>query len=376
MKILKNTKKTALAVALASYFCYVPASNAIMLPSIDVAVLTETIAGNIQALRNWVEEKTMMRMGMDMESVNAAFGIDNENANAAKQIYSENEARADESRRTALINSKPTNNACKTLANQAMGAAVSCDAEQSLKKSTSASAGKRAGFSSTPTEVKEIEKAIIKETVDTCSLLQDEAVAAEYRQLRSQSIHGQGSAELKPADLLAMSKCLNPGLLVGTGLTESTFMPEDKVAAEHFKELIIGPVPTFKSSSLLDEKSDAYKKQAVNEARIEAFRNLAELTYSEAIAMRDGGTDGTNPSELFVLQNFSDERYGNKEWMSQIQNSDEPTKNEVQPPEVLRHIATMDAFMVHLDLIKYKQQLRMEALQAATLALMLDPPSK
>ncbi|MNR19130.1 hypothetical protein D3C85_1358980 [compost metagenome] len=169
---------------------------------------------------------------------------------------------------------------------------------------------------------------------------------------------------------------MQPSEFIGSGAESDLLKPEQVKAANYFKELIIGPTPVFKSSSLLDKESESYKKQAVQEARIEAFRNLAELSFSEVIAMKNTGENGSNPSQLFVLQEFSDQRYGDEKWIAQIMNVDGATKNSVQPPEVLRHIAVMDSFMIHLELIKYKQQLRMEALQAATLALMIEPPKR
>ncbi|MND11559.1 hypothetical protein D3C87_351690 [compost metagenome] len=372
MKLHIKTKKTMIAALLCGV-SYSPASNAIVLPSIDVAVLTQTIANNIQELRNWVEQKTMMQMGMDMDSVYAAMGIDNDNARTVQEIQAAQTAEQKKSELQALKESAPANNACTTLANQAMGAAVSCDAANVVKKTSASSIAKRAGGSATPTEVKAVEKAINKEIIDTCS----ELISDENRNAFQEAWSKSGSEKtLTDADKLALSKCVQPLSLAGSDKENNALTPEDKIAAEHFKELIIGPTPVVKNSSLLDKDSDSYKKVSVEEARVEAFRNLAELSFSEAIAMRSAGENGTNPSELFILQDFNDKHYGDKEWMAQLQNVDKPTKNLMQPPEVLRHIAVMDAFMIHFEMIKYKQQLRMEALQAATLALMIEPPKR
>jgi hypothetical protein len=377
MKSLIKTKKTLIAAALLSYFSYVPTSSAIVLPSIDIAVLTETMAGNIQELKNWMEQKAMMKINMELESVYSAMGIDNDNARSAQEINAAQTAEQKKAELQALKESAPTNNACTTLGNQAMGAAVSCDAANMLKSSASASSAKRAGFSATPTDVKKIEDKINKKIVDECSQFVDDKVLSGYKKILSDADVSKGGAELTPADLLALSKCMQPSEFMGGGGENGDLLSPDQVkAANHFKELIIGPTPKFKSSSLLNKESESYKKQAVEEARIEAFRNLAELSFSEIISMKNTGDNGNNPSQMFVLQDFSDQRYGDEKWVAQIMNVDGATKNSVQPPEVLRHIAVMDSFMIHLELIKYKQQLRMEALQAATLALMIDPPKR
>jgi len=378
MKSLIKTKKTLIAAALLSYFSYVPTSSAIVLPSIDIAVLTETMAGNIQELKNWMEQKAMMKINMELESVYSAMGIDNDNARSAQEINAAQTAEQKKAELQALKESAPTNNACTTLGTQAMGAAVSCDAANMLKSSSSASSAKRSGFSSTPTDVKKIEDKINKEIVDDCSQLVDGDVLESYKKIISDADVSKTGAQLTPADLLALSKCMQPSEFMGSGGGENgdLLKPDQVKAAKYFKELIIGPTPKFKSSSLLDKESESYKKQAVQEARIEAFRNLAELSFSEVISMKDTGENGNNPSQLFVLQEFSNQRYGDEKWVAQIMNVDGATKNSVQPPEVLRHIAVMDSFMIHLELIKYKQQLRMEALQAATLALMIEPPKR
>ena len=45
----------------------------------------------------------------------------------------------------------------------------------------------------------------------------------------------------------------------------------------------------------------------------------------------------------------------------------------VFPSEIMRKIAVMDAFLVHMSVLQFKQQLRMEALMAAQLALEINP---
>jgi hypothetical protein len=360
-----NKKAVVIMVTAVCSYGYIPSSNAI-LPVTDFAVLSETLAGNIQSLNNWIEEKVLMKMDMAQNAVLQAAGVDAGNNQATQQIQSAQNMQHDiseiELKRVTSNNIKDGATTCATLGVQAMAGAVSCDAATTVKKSMAGGSATHGNFGSSKNEHIEQVKEITKKTVNDCKLLQIEGAPVQDPN--------------DPGASLRYSACMTPIKFLGSDSNSSTLTDDDAKAADYFSKLIVGVTPTFKKSSLIAKDSSAYYEQVSEEASLEAYRNLVNLTFSEAKALKTNSTSESDPSPspMAVLDEFDDERFGNIEWMASVQNINAETKNEIQPAEVLRQIAVMEAFMVHLELLKYKQQIRMESLQAALLAVTINPP--
>jgi hypothetical protein len=182
-----------------------------------------------------------------------------------------------------------------------------------------------------------------------------------------------------PDARLQVTMCTRAGILTGTD-SGTVLNNNEKDASDRFIQLISGPTASFKFSNRLPEGSEKRNSLLLEEMRHEAFRSIVLSSMNEVQRWR--GSPGVQssgtviPSPLEILEKFSRDRFGNDEWIKEVQNtSPSPLiKNSVNATQLLRKMAVMDSFMVHMEVLKYKQRLRMEVLQAATLAWNIDKP--
>jgi uncharacterized protein YfeS len=89
------------------------------------------------------------------------------------------------------------------------------------------------------------------------------------------------------------------------------------------------------------------------------------------------------PSQLQLLKEFAESHFGTAEgadFLAVLTNTHPDKKSRVDKQttstQVMRSMATMDAFLVYMEVLKYEQSLRMEALQAGLLSATIEPVSK
>lgn len=356
-----TTKKgigTSLALVLAfSFSTYSPKSEAILLVE-DIANFIENVAGNIQQIRAWTEEQRMLIMGMDQEAMHEKMNVDNRN-NAISNLIVRNARNAmDVQHKEVKEMSEPDTDACVTTAVQTIMDRVNerfkCDVHNKNQKEQK----KHNNFNFTPREHELAAREDRNELLETCkSLLTGQPDNDEAR--------------------LQMTMCTRAGVLTGTD-SGTVLNNTEKDATDKFIELISGPTATFKRSNRLPEGSKEREAMLVEEMRQEAFRSLVIASLNEVQRWRvSPGTESNGaviPSELEMLEKFNRDRFGSEEWIKSVQNSSLATKNTINTTQILRKMAVMDAFMVHMEVLKYKQGLRMETLQAALLAWNIDEP--
>lgn len=331
---------------------YVPKSHA-LLPTTDYANLTETIAGNIQKIQQWAEEKGLEKIKMNFQSVLAELNIDNMNNAIANVISRSGRAMQDVQNLDLLEKSAPDGDACETISLQLLGGDVLCMSADNSNAAVAETMKKHTSFDKPVAEQMQAARDIAEYTVNRCKELSG----------------GSGS--------LDDTMCVRGDLL--SGGASGTLSDEEAEASELFNELLVGTIPVIKKANDYDKDSSTYLARLNAEMTHEAFRSLVATSVNEVSSMyKSPGRDGAGPlpSPMDVLQEFDNNRFGSVEWMSALQNVDKNVKNSVMISQVTRKIAVMESFQIHLELIKMKQQLRMESLLAALVRLELDPPGK
>jgi hypothetical protein len=349
--------KTMIAIAITSAGISYSSNSSAIISFTDYAALVENSAGNIQDMYNWAQEKALTMMEMELTSTLEGLSIDNMN-NAIANVISRTGAATQEVQNLEVLEkSAPDKDACATITLQILGKDAECATAEKSSQAIKKAQAKHANYSSGGSAYKDETKKLVEKVVQDCEVLQDP------------------SLEMNDENLLASSMCADSGLLTGVTLDGDTLNPDQEKAAALYIDLVTGVEPTFKKSSLLQDDSASYNKMLVSEMRRESFRSIVITSLNEIKAMRTSpGIDSeADPSPMQLLQEFDDDRFGDADWMAELQNVKASSKNSIYPSEINRKIAVMDAFSVHLDLLQYKQSLRMEALINGLLALEVDP---
>lgn len=352
MSMFKKSKLTILAYSLTICLglSQTPKSEA-LIPTTDVAGLAESIAANIQALHQWAEQKSMMMMEMDMMAMMEELSVDNEN-NAISNVIVRTGAAMQEIQNLEVIEqSIPDKDSCRTIAVQVSLGDALCVVADKIAEKTDERLEKNSGFNKPSSKQIKERNQIAKDFVEQCLELQE------------------GIRD--PETPIKKSMCLKASILTG-GSTIDTYDPNQEKAVNKFIELIAGPIPTIKETGTLSNSGASQNKKLIQEMRKEAFRALVDTSLSEVAGMRTS-PNGTELSPLHHLSEFDKTRFGSVDWMATLQNVNPDKKNSVYPSEIMRKMAVMDSFMVHMTVLQYKQQLRIEAIQAGHLALDVEP---
>lgn len=358
MRIIKKTIGASLAFTLAaSMSMYSPKADAILLVE-DIANFIENVAGNIQQIRSWTEEQRMMIMGMDQEAMLESMNIDNMNNAIGNLIVRDARNAMGVQHKEIEEMSVPDADACVTSAVQRVLDRVEdrfkCDVHAKNEKQQK----KHGNYNFSPREFEVSTRADRNELLESCEALLT------------------GTPE-SPEARLQLTMCTRAGVLTGTD-SGTVLNNTEKEASDRFIELVTGPTSTFKRSNRLPDGSNEKNEMLVEEMRHEAFRSIAIASLNEVQRWRiSPGTQSNGtviPSPLEILEKFSRDRFGDEEWMQSVQNSSYVNKNTVNTTQLLRKMAVMDSFLVHMEVLKYKQRLRMEVLDAALLAWNVDKP--
>lgn len=349
---MKGCKKLIGKIAIVSALLVGPQQSSALIPVTDVANLVESIMGNIQEMRQWAEEKAMKKLEAKISGANAQLGVDALNNAIANVIVRDGMAKQEIQNIDIIEKSAPDKESCAAIAASLMEKDAACVATEKSTSAVRRSTAKHSTFKATPAAQEQNITEIIKNKVAVCEQLLDE--------------EGDGT--------ISSTLCTRADLMLG-GSTGNTFSNIETQAVDEYIDLISGTVPVKKTAGNYDGADGAQKTILVNDLRREAFRSLVNTSLNEIAAIRKSANEN-EPSVLDSLQLFDDERYGSTEWMAGVGNiSPVPgEKNQVLPSEVLRKIAGMDTFLVHMSMLQYKQQLRMEALLAGSLAYQIDPP--
>lgn len=349
---MKNVKKSIAKLSLMSALIFGSQHSFAIIPVTDIANLIESINGNLQRMEQWAEEKGMKKLEAQISGANAQLGVDNINNAIANVIVRDGLAKQEIQNIDIIEKSAPDVDSCGAIAASMMEKNASCAASEKSASAIRRSTAKHSTFKATPAAQEQQIIEIINNKVSICEQLLDS--------------EGDGT--------ISSTLCTRADIMLGS-TSSNTFSDIETQAADEYIDLITGTVPVKKTAGNYDGADQAQKAILVNDLRREAFRSLINTSLNE-IALVRKSEDELTPSVLDSLQLFDDERYGSEEWMASVGNisSDPSEKNQTMPSEVLRKIAGMDTFLVHMSMLQYKQQLRMEALLAGSLAYQIDPP--
>lgn len=343
-KMKNKFTKAVLPALLATMLVYPKQVNA-GYPVLDISNLMETITQSIQDMQNWAQEKMMMMAEMDLQSMLSGLNIDAQNNAMTNLIVRDGLKDQTIQNIEMTMHSVPDMDACGTLTQQIV--AKETQKNNALKKQSQIrkEQKKHNDFGKSVKQWKNAQEEVVEDVFEYCK--------------------GTGGN-----DGLKSSLCSQGSLIVG-GSSGTTLSGAESDASSQVVDLLVGVNSEYKKSNDVTKDTVEHKKLTLEEMRKEAFRDLARVSLHEV--SKQFSSTGNLPSPYQILRQFDNERYGNEQWLKDIQNVDPDNKNAVYISEITRKIAIMNAFMVHMDVIKYKQQLRMEALQGAMLALEVEP---
>lgn len=348
--ITRKIKKTVLSITLATSLA-MPSMVSATYPTIDFSNLLEAITQNYQDMQNWAQERMMMMAEMDLQSALSSLGIDAEN-NAMTNMMVREGRRAQTIQRLEVMEwSMADSDACSTITSQVVTKEVNKRADNEKENNDKESKDKHNNFADNAEDWKDKVTKEVESVFETCEALVD----------------------TKGATGIASSLCTEGGNIISAG-TKGRLTKEQSKASQESIKILVGVAPTFKDSSRLPN-GKAKKKMILNEVRLEAFRDMARKSLDEVNSQfrLAPSADGGLASPFEALKKFDDKRYGNPTWMSCVQNAGADCKNSIYISQINRKIAVMNAFLVHMEIIKYRQQLRIEGLNAAMLSLKVEP---
>lgn len=320
-----------------------------VISTIDVASLAKIVEGNLTAAKQHFEKLNMDKNGMQHEGDLAAQEIDAMNNGFANMIARMSKSDADLFNMEVMRESAPGVSACVAATGQALSKEGLCAATQQEQAGTKRHEARHATAGLSQADQTEIQKITQEEHFDACNALSD----------------GDRRADV----------CASAGAIIGT-TTGATMSPEEAEASERFIDYIVGISPLIKQTFADPENLSPSEKRAYNkEQEAEAYRSLIASSM-EAVKNERTSPDPAKatPSRLQLMETFSNDRYGNEEWMRQVFNVslDPDEKNKMMPDQVERESLALQAFQADMQVRQYEQSLRMEALMAALLSKMAD----
>ncbi len=354
-KGMKKTirKKIVKSMLACSLFASPPSMATI--PVADGLNLGEAIVTNINIAANWVSEGGLMTVAMELESYYsmAQMTLD---ANLG-QLTLQKELKLNENLHNLWVKEllKADENSAKDCAIQELSDAVDCNQLDENAKRLDILQAKETNFTKSPTEARLSKKLAYEKIINECRNL-TYAVAN------------------KDSDDLSVSLCLRGGILTGAEASDN-FTPDEQVAAEKIIDIMSGVGIEHKKSQSMPKGSIARAEEINREVRYLAFKSLAVSSLEQVAGMRKAASSNSSmqvSSQLSLLQTFDDERWGDEDWKLKVAMTVRDPDDGYSVSQLQRIQTKMQAFQVHLEIIKYKQQLRMEALQAATLVLNVE----
>ncbi|MGD1524412.1 hypothetical protein [Vibrio owensii] len=322
----------------------------------DIGVLIEETVGNAQEAANWIQESELMKLSMEMDSWMQQTEME---MNAfLTQTTLQTELEHTENMHNKMVDemSEPDDQAGQNCAIQNANSDVACYTVDLVTKAIDKDTYENANFTTTPIQVQQNAFDKRKKIIDDCRSLQ-----------YADAPEGQ--------DDLATSLCTRSGILLGVE-SQDTYTADEQEAVTHIVDLITGPIPDYKKSESLPEGSPEKLALMNKEMRMLAIRSLANSSLEHIAGVRKSAGENASmqvPSELGTLQEFDDKRWGDVDWSLKVGGASKNIEDTDTRSEILRKMAVMQSFQIHLEMIKYKQMLRMEALQAADLSLQVQP---
>lgn len=315
----------------------------------DPSNLAEAVAGNAQALKQWAEEKGLIQMSMDQAGLNTSLEIESLNNGFANLIVRQGATAQEIQNLEVLQDAMPSQDACNAVTTSVNLDNILCDLEAVAEQEV----GEHLERMNTLEMTEEGE-------IDRHAALVVESLMAECRDLTDE---GAGT-----------SACFDTQSLLGGSLPAMT---EEQARATNAQiAIMVDPIP----SRMVNPRQDPELNQR---ERLVAMRELSLKSMATNSLMKvrsERLSVNGQPSRLQLLNSFADEYFGSAagaDFLAVMTNTHAGKTTDISkqstPTQVMRSMAVMDAFLVYMEVIKYEQQLRMEALQAGILSATLEP---
>lgn len=351
----KKIKATLLSMAISTGLALTPTTANATLPTVDPANLAENIVGNIQDAANWVSESGLMTMAMELESMYSQAMMQLDGMLGMVEIQKTLKLEEEIHNLWVKEINEPDPMAAKDCAVQAVGEAVDChQIDQNVAKLDKDQA-EASNFTDTQEEARERTELANKEIIDKCMSL----------------TFGEIEEGKSP---LSKSYCLSGGLLSGAGVGNA-YNKDQKDASQEIIKILGGTATEFKESNSLPDDSPMQAEARLKEMRHLAIRSLALSSLQHVAGVRSSASENSRmqtSTQLSVLEDFDNQRWGSEEWIKMVGANTGDADTVLTPTVLQRQQAKMQAFMIHLEIIKYKQQLRMENLQAVNTLMNAD----
>lgn len=354
-----KVKQIALSIGLSAAVLTSSPAHATGVPTIDFAGLTEQITNNITEMKNWAEEKAKMAMEMDMESLLAKLEIANLN-NAFSNMIARSGAALQNIQNIEVAEMMAVDrDVCGNVAFSLFDEEVACYIDDRANAETHEIVTDATRYDlNAPQFDKHVEN-VTNKIIDQC-----------------ESLLTVDESGLEDDEKAMYSQCLQAGSMFGLGTAE-TFNDTEEDAVEMQIRLLTGPIPEIKNSTKMREGTSGWVKARLNEMRKDAFKSIPVATFNEIAKWRKKASEGAPLSRMQVLQEFVDARK-DPNWILQVAGArwegvEGGGDTTVYRTELLKKMTVLELKQTELQLEQFKHQLRLEGINAAMLALMLDP---
>jgi len=312
----------------------------------------QQVLGNLQEVKGWMEEKALMMQEMTQRGVMTQLMVAAENNGAANIVTRLGKTLEEIQNIEQIQKMMPPPSSCSTITASRTIDEIKCDKEDEVSENSSKFAKKTGGYVDTPATFKERKILAANTIINKCRAL-DTAAASE------------------------IPECIRTDYLLG-GFSGETLSDEQAEATKAQIDIIVGPIPDGKTNSNLGDDY-VVQKERIKDYRKHGLKMMAMSSLQQIRAERVSfGADGN--SYMSVMTSFVEDRFGSESaqaFMKKITNSDPNANKDVSkvttPEQVQRETFIINSFNTYLSLLKYKQQLRLEALTAALLTLEVDP---
>lgn len=350
------------------------------LPKIDPTLAAEMIASNMMMMSQWLEDSIRSEIAMAGETAMASAHVDAANQRELNRMVRDGKRDEDRSRIELLLEMVPDMNACNDMNVSTSLTDSACEIEREVAEEVNRYTERHTSFNHTPTEYQEQATQIAQETLDLC---------------RSLSEDGESIAQCARADKL-----------ISGGEARVFYTDQDREATRLQIDIIAGVIPEMHTDPRMGNSPGANASR-IEDLRRVAFRSLVSQSLheirAERIAPDSPSGEGKIESPMEVISNFVYERFGSadaQDFLKAISNTGEAngvnwgvdmasgsmteserrawdslqaTSHTTTIGQVQRKQAVMDAFQNYLLYRMWQGNLRREALQAAMLALEIEP---
>lgn len=354
---MNRFSKLIATIAVSGSLVFSGYSQAFGLPTIDIANLSENIASNIQAAYQWSEEKMISLSQMDLQSMLSGYEIDSMNNAMSNVVVRVNKALEDTYNQKIVEMAKPDRDACKNLSVRLTMDDILC--AMSTEKAATASARMAAvkANAASSTSAGSHQTYVAKEIEALHSTCMSMAIGSGKNMLESEC---------------ARIENVTQGPTVNDSATNRA--KAKKASQQAIAAMTNQQIPRKTTNPDLPDTVVTHAAVA-NDIRYLGYKGIAidSLNQVNSMIQVADGMEGA-PTPMEALNKFDADHWGSTDWMQEISNTSATKLSDpVSETELLRKMTTMSAFSIHMQMLEYENQMRMERLAAAQLDLKIDP---